>query len=206
MANGVGLYRSMGTPDEPGTRLVSMTGALPRPVVCEIQPDASLLEVFVANGGDPARVSAVLVGGNYGTWLSPEDAFGARISVASLKPLGASPGCGVLYFLPAGVCGVSTVADIANWFSKESAGQCGPCVFGLEALAKAMRAVAWASGPASMLDRAHQLTQEIVGRGGCNHPDGAVQMVRSGLAVFADDVRLHREGRCSARTIPEVAS
>ncbi len=206
MAHGVDWYRSIGTPDEPGTRLVSLSGALPRPVVCEIRPGASLLEVFVANGGDPSLVSGVLVGGNFGTWLSPQDAFGARISVASLKPLGASPGCGVLYFLPSDVCGVSTVADIASWFSRESAGQCGPCVFGLQAMAKAMRAVASASGPDSMLQRVDQLATEIKGRGGCNLPDGAVQMVRSGLKVFADDVRLHREGRCSARPMQEAAS
>jgi NADH:ubiquinone oxidoreductase subunit F (NADH-binding) len=205
MAHGVDWYRSMGTPDEPGTRLVSLSGALPGPVVCEIQPDASLLEVFAANGGDPSLVSGVLVGGNYGTWLPPRDAFGARLSVASLKPLGASPGCGVLHFLPSDVCGLSAVADITSWFSRESAGQCGPCVFGLQAMAKAMRAVA-SSGAESMVDRVLQLATEILGRGGCNHPDGAVQMVRSGLAVFADDIRLHREGRCSARPMPEVAS
>lgn len=205
MANGVDWYRSVGTVDEPGTRLVSLSGALTQPVVCEIEPDASLLEIFVANGGDPSLVSGVLVGGNYGTWLSPQDAFEARLSVASLKAIGASPGCGVLYFLPSDVCGVSTVADIATWFSRESAGQCGPCVFGLGAIAKAMRAVASGFGGGPMLDRIERLTAVIRDRGGCNHPDGAVQMVRSGLAVFAEDVRLHREGHCSVRSMSGVA-
>jgi NADH:ubiquinone oxidoreductase subunit F (NADH-binding) len=206
MAHGVDWYRSMGTPDEPGTRLVSLSGALPGPVVCEIQPDTPLLDVFVANGGDPSLVTGVLIGGNYGTWLSPREAFGARISVASLKPLGASPGCGVLYFLPSHACGVSAVADIAAWFSRESAGQCGPCLFGLEAMAKAMRAVVTGTGGGAMIGRVQRLAAEILGRGGCNHPDGAVQMVRSGLAVFADEIQLHRDGRCSARPVPEVVS
>ncbi|MGZ4136050.1 MAG: NADH-ubiquinone oxidoreductase-F iron-sulfur binding region domain-containing protein [Actinomycetota bacterium] len=205
MAHGVDWYRSVGTVDEPGTRLVSLSGALTHPVVCEIEPDARLLDVFVANGGDPSLVSGVLVGGNYGTWLSPDEAFGARLSIASLKAVGASPGCGVLYFLPSDICGVSAVADIASWFSRESSGQCGPCVFGLAAVAKAMRAIASGFGGEPMIDRVHHLTAEIRGRGGCNHPDGAVQMVRSGLAVFADDVRLHRDGRCAVRTRPKVA-
>ncbi len=206
MAHGVDWYRSMGTADEPGTRLVSLTGALPGPVVCEIEPGASLLEVFEANGGDPSLVSGVLIGGNYGTWLPPADAFGARISNASLKPLGASPGCGVLYFLPRDACGLAAVAEIAAWFSRESAGQCGPCVFGLPAIARAMRAVVTGTGGDPMLARVQQLAAEVLGRGGCNHPDGAVKMVRSGLAVFADEIQLHREGDCSARPTSEVAS
>jgi len=205
MANGTDWYRSTGTPAEPGTRLVSLSGALPRPVICEVGAGASLREVFEANGGDHSLVSGVLIGGNFGTWLSPQDAFDAQLSVASLKPTGASPGCGVLFFLPSDVCGVAAVAEIASWYSRESAGQCGPCVFGVEAIATAMHAVDSTSGADRMLTRLDRLTSEIRGRGGCKFPDGAAQMVRSGLAVFADEVRLHRAGHCTTRQMSEVA-
>ncbi len=197
MARGTAWYRSAGTSEEPGTRLVSLSGALPRPVVCEIEAGASLLEIFEANGGDPSGVSGVLVGGYYGTWIGADDAFGSRISIESLSPIGANPGCGVLYFLPAEACGVSAVADIAAWFAHESAGQCGPCVFGLEAIAGALRAVRRARDAEAALTRIDRLTSEIPGRGGCNLPDGAVRMVRTGFTVFADEVRVHRRGRCS---------
>jgi hypothetical protein len=36
--------------------------------------------------------------------------------------------------------------------------------------------------------------QEVNGRGACRHPDGAVQLVRSALSVFAADLRLHADG------------
>lgn len=205
MANGTDWYRSTGTPDEPGTRLVSLSGALPHPVICEIEAGASLREVFEANGGDRSLVCGVLIGGNFGTWLSPQDAFDAHLSVASLKPTGASPGCGVLFFLPSDVCGVAAVAEIASWYSRESAGQCGPCVFGLEAIATAMAAVGSTSNVDSMLTRVDRVTSEIRGRGGCKFPDGAAQMVRSGLVVFADEVRQHRVGHCTTRQMSEVA-
>ena len=205
MANGADWYRSSGTSDEPGTRLVSLSGALPRPVISEVEAGASLRGALEANGGDPSLVSGVLIGGNFGTWLSPQEAFEAQLSVASLKPMGASPGCGVLFFLPSDVCGVATVADIADWYSRESAGQCGPCVFGLETIATAMRAVDSASNANSMLPRIERLTSDIRGRGGCKFPDGAAQMVESGLKVFAEEVRLHRAGRCTTRQTSEVA-
>ena len=32
------------------------------------------------------------------------------------------------------------------------------------------------------------------GRGACRHPDGAANLVRSALTVFADDVRVHAGG------------
>jgi len=205
MVNGAAWYRSAGTSDEPGTRLVSLSGALPRPVICEVEAGASLREVFEANGGDCSLVSGVLIGGNFGTWLSPQDAFGARLSLASLRPTGASPGCGVLFFLPSDVCGVAVVADIADWYSRESARQCGPCEFGLEAIATAMDAVDSALDVDPMLARIERLTSEIRGRGGCKFPDGAAQMVRSGLTVFADEVQLHRAGYCTSGRISEVA-
>lgn len=197
-ARGAAWYRSVGTPEEPGTRLASLSGALPRPVVCEIESGASLLDVFEGNGGDAAAVSGVLVGGYYGTWLEPHEAFRARISIDSLAPAGANPGCGVLHFLPSQACGVSTVAAIAAWFAQQSAGQCGPCVFGLDAIAGALRAVESATNTDTMLARIDRWTSEIPGRGGCGLPDGAAQMVRSGLRVFADEVREHRAGHCRA--------
>ena len=35
---------------------------------------------------------------------------------------------------------------------------------------------------------------EVNGRGACRHPDGAVSLVRSALAVFGHDVAAHDRG------------
>ena len=199
LARGADWYRSVGTFEEPGTRLVSITGAVPNPVVCEVEAGSWLLDIFEQSGGDPTTVSGVLVGGYYGTWIHPREAFEAQLTNESMRPHGATPGCGILRFQPEGTCGVSAVAELAEWFAAESAGQCGPCVFGLQAIANALRALESCTNTKAMLERVQRLTAEIPGRGGCKLPDGAAQMVASGLEVFADEVQAHRAGRCTAK-------
>jgi anti-anti-sigma factor len=56
-------------------------------------------------------------------------------SSAGLAPLGASPGAGVVAALPAAACGLAETARIARYLAGSSAGQCGPCAFGLDAIA-----------------------------------------------------------------------
>ena len=49
----------------------------------------------------------------------------------------------------------------------------------------------------------------MAGRGACHHPDGAVRLVRSALAVFGEDVAAHAAGRPCGRpgdTIPVPAA
>ena len=139
---GADWYRSVGSPDEPGTALVTVSGAVARPCVVEIAIGTPVREVIVAAGGVTETLSAVLVGGYYGCWVDALEAWDAPLSRAGLGPLGASPGCGVLHALPANACGVVTSARIARYLAEETAGQCGPCVNGLHAIATALERVA----------------------------------------------------------------
>jgi NADH:ubiquinone oxidoreductase subunit F (NADH-binding) len=79
-------------------------------------------------------------------------------------------------------------------------------VFGLRAVADALHTVEAGTRAGTMLARVDRLTTEIQGRGGCKFPDGGAQMVRSGLRVFEDEVRIHRAGRCSYRKMAEAVA
>jgi NADH:ubiquinone oxidoreductase subunit F (NADH-binding) len=79
----------------------------------------------------------------------------------------------------------------------ESAGQCGPCVFGLPAIAEDLTLLAAGRSSHSVLERLCHRLDEVEGRGACGHPDGVVRIVRSALSVFADDLASHlRSGPC----------
>ena len=203
-AFGANWFRSLGTPAEPGTRLVTITGAVRQPGVVEAPVGTPLLALLERAGGPTETLSAALVGGFYGTWVSPR-AFGAYFSQAGLAPHGASAGAGVIVALPASACGLTETARALAWFAAESAGQCGPCVFGLADIANGFGH--FAAGKSGHCDTASPTRQarpdlctivrwarDIEGRGACRHPDGAVRLLKSALDVFADDVARHLSG------------
>ncbi len=113
---------------------------------------------------------------------------------------GATLGCGVVAALPALSCGIVETARVrALPRRSESAGQCGPCVHGLAAIATALEALAAGRAPRGTVATVERWLGDVAGRGACHLPDAVVGFVRSSLAVFADDYVLHeRKGPCSA--------
>jgi len=100
--------------------------------------------------------------------------------------------------LPGGTCGLAETARVARYLAGESAGQCGPCVFGLPAVAAALESIASGRDARTALERLPRLALQIARRGACAHPDGALRFVESALRVFDREVELHLGGRCSA--------
>ena len=211
---GAGWFRSVGTDDEPGTRLVTVSGAVRTPRVAEVAGGAPLADVLSAAGGASEQLSALLVGGYHGGWVP----FGERAphtaslphSRSALAPWGADPGAGVVIALPSRACGLRAGADVARYLAAQTAGQCGPCVNGLPTLAEHLEALADAGaavparqhsreGLARRVHELHRVAGLVDGRGACHHPSGTVRLVRSTLMTFADDVQAHLGGRCLAR-------
>jgi NADH:ubiquinone oxidoreductase subunit F (NADH-binding) len=191
--NGCESFRARGTVDEPGTMLVSISGAVPQARVVEIDVGAPLVSVVHEVGGMTTPLGAILIGGYFGSWV-PAGALGTlRLSNECLRGHGASLGCGAVHLLPESACGVLETARVLGWFGAESAGQCGPCVHGLAAIANGMRTMTLSgrTDPSTLL----RWADEIEHRGACAMPDGAARFLRSALHVFAEHIEEHRQGR-----------
>lgn len=167
-------------------------------VVLEVPTDADLQAVITLALG-ALQPQAVLIGGYGGSWRAWADLARITIAERSLRRHGLSLGAGALRVIEHNECGLQCAAGIARFLSEQSARQCGPCLFGLAAVAGRMSDLA-AGGRRSRRDaeRIGRFVAEISGRGACHHPDGAVRMVSSALSVFADDVVAHRRGHCLA--------
>jgi len=190
---GASWFRSVGTPAEPGSMLVTVLGAVRAPGVREVAIGTPVGQLLDLAGGASAPLQALLLGGYFGTWVDAE-ASARPFSSAGLADLGARPGAGLIAALPAGACGLGETARVLRYLAGESAGQCGPCVFGLPAIAGQVEQLAAGRGADTGL--LNRWLSQVDGRGGCAHPGGAVRMVRSALRTFGPELSLHAAGRC----------
>jgi NADH:ubiquinone oxidoreductase subunit F (NADH-binding) len=197
--HGPGWYRETGRGSTPGTALVTVTGASDDGVhEIEIGMPIAELADLVGAGARADDQQAVLLGGYFGGWVKAERAWRLPLDPVALRDAGTAFGCGVVAFLGTGMCGVRTTSRIVGWMAGQSAAQCGPCVFGLRAIADATSRIADGRPERDDLARLERWSEQIAGRGACRHPDGAVGQLLSSLQVFNDEWKLHqRYRRCS---------
>ena len=197
-------FRAHGTLEDPGTSLVTVSGAVEQPGVVEVDRGTPLIELAkrALPSGPP---QALLVGGYGGAWVSPAH-FTTPFASLPLRAIGATPGAGIVMVLGERACGLMESARIAHYLAGQSAGQCGPCVYGLPAVADDLMRLARGRADPGLLARLHRRLGEVDGRGACRHPDGAVHLVRSALHVFAADLDAHARRDALPALEPTVAA
>jgi NADH:ubiquinone oxidoreductase subunit F (NADH-binding) len=192
-------YRELGTAADPGSALVTISGAVAAPGVYELAFGTAMTDLLAAAGGPTEPLRALLIGGYFGTWVEAARVGRIRLAREDLRDVGCSLGAGVLIALGESACGLHESARVIDYLASESAGQCGPCVHGLRAIADAVAGLADGVAGDQTLRRVQRWTTELRGRGACHHPDGAVRFVESALEVFGEELLDHRRQRCRAR-------
>ncbi len=184
-------FRSVGTADAPGTALVTLSGAVRRPGIYEIELGTSLADLIGRAGGETEPLAAILVGGYFGRWVTAAESAGLRLVPGVL-------GAGAIVAMPAAACALAELSGVVRYLARESAGQCGPCVHGLSAIAGAFDGLG--ADPAAR-GRIERWSAQVRGRGACKHPDGVAGLVHSALVVFEPELRRHaKSGGCGSAT------
>ena len=197
--HGPGWFRELGTPSQPGSTLVTLTGPVSRNGVYEIEHGASLGSLIDAAGGIVGRPRAALLGGYGGSWVGEEHLHDLVLADEHLTAHGASLGAGVVLLLSQGACPIAETTRVLRWLASQSARQCGPCVHGLNAIATALEEVAGGVAQPNAYRRLTRLAALVHGRGACAHPDGAVRMLLTAIEAFGSDFADHaRHGPCEA--------
>ncbi len=201
---GADWFREVGATDDPGTALVTVSGAVATPGVFECPSGIALSELIWAAGGLTEPAEAILVGGYFGEWRDWRDVDWLRLTNGGAgSPGSVRRGAGVVAVLPESACGPSETARVMAYLAEQSAGQCGPCSNGLPAIAATLaRLVEGSAGPDAFADL-RRWQQIVPGRGACRLPDGAVRFAASALSVFGAEFADHeRYGRCAACAAP----
>ena len=162
-------YREAGRGETRGTALFTVRGA-PQSGVVELEMGTTLAEVAAIAGAqtpsaDPSCSAATSGAG----WRAPRPGRRPSTRWSSGEPV-APFGCGVVSFLDARSCGVRVTAQILDFMAGSSAAQCGPCVFGLRAIADATARLAYGPARDDDLQRLMGWSETLAGRGACRHP------------------------------------
>lgn len=160
-------------------------------------PSSTTLRAAVARTSWPATLvpTSVLLGG-YGAVFAPwNDVAEIEVNEPAMRRAGRTLGAGIVAPLPGRACGVAETARIAGYLASNSARQCGPCMFGLPALAESLDVLRTGSARRGELRRLAADLQAVRGRGACHHPDGATRLVTSALETFDSDFAEHARGR-----------
>jgi NADH:ubiquinone oxidoreductase subunit F (NADH-binding) len=198
---GAAWFAQSGAPEAPGSTLLTLAGAVKEPgLVVEIVGPATLGEVLEIYGGLREFPRAVLLGGYEGTWIPGEDAWRTPVERHRLARLGMSLGCGVVAVIDDEGCGLAQTARLVAWLASQSAGQCGPCIFGLPSLSEQLNEVVAGRARKGDVRKLRELATSVRGRGACGHPTGVATLVESALDTFAPELTTHLRGEVCAVT------
>ena len=186
---GADRFAGVGSPEEPGTTLLTLIGDVPRPGVVEVPTGLPLAALLP---DQDIRPRPVLVGGYHGSWVG--DVRGLSITRPAFKAAGLPLNAGVIARLSNETCALGEVAAVSSWLAAQSAGQCGPCFFGLPYVAQDVHQLLGGIDSGARLERR---VAHLPGRGACAHPDGSAMFVRTALAALGDEIDAHRRyGTC----------
>ena len=198
-------FRTIGTDVDPGSALVSISGAVAMPCVLEVEYGTPLELIADTAGGLSAPLGGILIGGYFGIWLAPGELSRLTLDSASLAAHGAALGCGAVHLLPVDACPVAETVHVASYLASQSAHQCGPCIHGTASIASTLRDLALGRAAPHAFDDLARWRRQLPGRGACHHPDGVVRFVSSALDAFEAQFDAHAaHGPCERCASPRV--
>ena len=196
--HGAEWFRSVGTTATPGTKLVSLAGAVRQPGLYEVPLGVSLRTIVDECGGGPAAdLAALLVGGPSGSIL-PLSALDTPYDVQPLQTIGGVLGAGGVVALTTDACVVDAVRELVAYNARESCGKCTPCREGTVRMLGLFDDIRAGRAGAASLEAIDELNDILTYASLCGLGQMAPNPVRTLLRHFPEVVREHLAGRCPA--------
>jgi len=221
---GSAAYAKLGTPNNTGTRIVSLSGDVQRPGYYEIEVGKVTLGELIhhssfGGGLRPGRqLKAIIPGGSSSKVLKAGEVFklkrkgadGQMTSVEvplldlpydfdSLQQAGTMSGSSAIIVLDDSRSMVSTLGNLAEFYAHESCGQCTPCREGALWMDKALHRLNHGEGRKADADYLLHIAQNIQGRTICAFGEAAAWPVLSFVKKFKDEFEAKGAADESAR-------
>jgi len=197
-------YAKLGTPNNTGTRIVSISGHVKRPGYYEVEVGKVTIGELIkdpAFGGGlrPGRkLKAVIPGGSSAKVFKAGEKFiikGKEVDMLdlpydfdSLIAAGSMSGSSAIIAMDDSTDIVEALANIAEFYAHESCGQCTPCREGSLWMSKALYRLTHGEGRASDADYLTRIADNIPGgRTICAFGEACSWPVQSFVAKFKDE-------------------
>ncbi len=208
---GGGEYAKLGTPGDPGTRVISLSGQVQKPGYFEIQIGQVTLGQLINDFGGGLRpgrkLKAIIPGGSSSKILKAGERYkfkakqpdgkelekevallDLKYDSASLAGAGSMCGSGAVIVLDDTADLVLALANISEFYAHESCGQCTPCREGSLWMAKVLHRLTHGQGRAQDADYLLQIANQIPGgRTVCAFGEACSWPVQSFLNKFKDE-------------------
>lgn len=181
---GAAEFARVGTETSPGTALFTVTGAVAHPGVYEMTLGATIGDLIAAAGGATTDITGMLIGGWFGGMLAG-DHSDLICCYDAMRKADVGLGCAAITILSDRDDLVQVAGELSSWFRAESAMQCGVCVSGTAAIARAFNRIARADNPDLHTDNLIRWGNTLTGRGACGFIDGAAALARTAGAELA---------------------
>jgi NADH-quinone oxidoreductase subunit F len=193
---GTAWYRGLGIDDAVGTKIYGVSGRVARPGAFELPmgtPMRSMIDDYAGGMKPGYRLRAALPGGASTGFLLDTD-LDAPMSVAGMAKHGTRLGTGTAIVLDDRTCPVGFIANLQQFFARESCGWCAPCRDGLPWVERTLKSIEAGTGIDSDLNLLSEMTGNLgPGRTFCALAPGAMASLQSGLHHFGDVFKQHIE-------------
>jgi NADH-quinone oxidoreductase subunit F len=204
VALGGAEFAKLGTPNNTGTRIVSLSGHVKKPGYYEVEVGKVTIGELVhdpAFGGGlhPGRsLKAIIPGGSSSKVFKAGEKFKIKDQVVDLLDLpydfdsliqaGSMSGSSAIIVLDDSTDIVAALANIAEFYAHESCGQCTPCREGSLWMSKALHRLTHGEGRAQDADYLAKIADNIPGgRTICAFGEACSWPVQSFVAKFKDE-------------------
>ncbi|HVE45435.1 MAG TPA: NADH-ubiquinone oxidoreductase-F iron-sulfur binding region domain-containing protein [Acidimicrobiales bacterium] len=192
IARGATWFRSLGTPDSPGTMVCTVTGDTQRHGVGEVQMGTPLGEVIEAIGGGPKpgrTIKAILSGVANPIILGSQ--LDTPVSYEGLTGIGSGLGSGAFIVFDDTTDMTTVAAGVARFLAVESCGQCSPCKLDGIALSDALVNLSASEGGDHGIGVVNKRLSTIVDRSRCFLATQQQLVVGSIVKHFGDELAAH---------------
>lgn len=207
IVEGAEWFRSIGTPESPGSLVCTVTGATQRHGVGEVPMGTPLREVIDLIGGGPNaghQIKAVLGGAS--TPFLTADQLDTPVSFEGMHSVGGRLGCGGFIVFD-DESDIAAVAEaVAHFLSIESCGLCIPCKEDGMALAELFGRVRRSEANGSDLAAIHERLRTVTNGARCALATQYELVLQSVFDNFGDEIEAHVHGGAPSAAPEFIAS